>query len=75
MKIQKKYIGAKVKSNLINKYFTIAEGNEDLYIKVGLLHIFENKEPKIKKTKKDAEIREESTEHIDSDSIGAQDTE
>lgn len=71
MKIQKKFIGAKVKSNLVNRYYVIEEGNEELYIKLGLLHIFEALEPKIKKY---AKIGKESDKHNDSDSNGAQDS-
>ena len=47
MKIQEKFIGAKVKSNLVNRYFIIEEGNEELYITLGLLHIFQSITPKI----------------------------
>lgn len=71
MKIQKKFIGAKVKSNLVNRYYVIEDGNEELYIKLGLLHIFEASEPKIKKY---AKIGKESDKHNDSDSDRAQDS-
>ena len=73
MKIQKRFIGAKVKSNLVNRYFIIEEGNEALYIKLGLLHIFEPVGLKIKK-KIDVKNREISDINTDSDSNGAEDT-
>jgi hypothetical protein len=72
MKIQKKFIGAKVKSNLVNRYYVIQEGNEELYLKLGLQHIFEFTAPKIKKY---AKIGKESAEHTDSDSDRAEDAE
>jgi hypothetical protein len=75
MKIQKRFIGAKVKSNLVNRYFVIEEGQEQLYITLGLLHIFEATEPKIKKIKPNVETGKESDEHSDSDSNGTQDAE
>ena len=72
MKIQKRFIGSKVKSNLVNRYFIIEEGNEELYIKLGLLHIFEPVGLKIKKI--DVKNREISDINTDSDSNGAEDT-
>lgn len=72
MKIQKRFIGAKVKSNLVNRYFIIEEGNEELYITLGLLHIFEAVSPKIIK-KIDVKNREISDINNDSDSDGAAD--
>jgi len=70
MKIQEKFIGAKVKSNLVNRYFIIEEGNEELYITLGLLHIFQSITPKIIK-KIDAKTGEKSDINNDSDSNGA----
>ena len=62
MKIRKEFIGAKVKSQLVNRYFIIEEGKEDLYIKLGLLHIFDMSEPKIKIIKKeDVKARKKSS--------------
>jgi hypothetical protein len=72
MKIDQKFIGAKVKSNLLNRYFVIEEGNEELYIKLGLLHIFVNSEPKIKI--KNVKTREISDINTDSDSNGISDS-
>lgn len=69
MKIQKRFIGAKVKSNLVNRYFIIEEGNEELYIQLGLLHIFEAVGPKIIK-KIDVKNREISDINTDSHSNG-----
>lgn len=71
MKIHKKFIGAKVKSNITNTYFLIEEGKEDFYITLGLLHIFDSSEPKIKKY---VTIRKESDIIDDSNSDGAEDT-
>ena len=70
MKIQEKFIGAKVKSNLVNRYFIIEQGNEELYIQLGLLHIFEAVGPKIIK-KIDVKNREISDINTDSNSDGA----
>lgn len=72
MKIDQKFIGAKVKSNLLNRYFVIEEGNEELYIKLGLLHIFVNIEPKIKII--NVKTREISDINTDSDSNGISDS-
>jgi hypothetical protein len=72
MKIDHKFIGAKVKSNLLNRYFVIEEGNEELYIKLGLLHIFVNSEPKIKII--NVKTREISDINTDSDSNGISDS-
>jgi hypothetical protein len=73
MKIDQKFIGAKVKSNLLNRYFVIEEGNEELYIKLGLLHIFVNSEPKIKKIT-DVKTGKKSDINTDSDSNGISDS-
>jgi len=75
MKIKKQLIGSKVKSQILNRYFTIELGKEEFYIKIGLLHIFEPSESKIKMIKKDAEIGKKSDKHIDSDSHRAEDSE
>lgn len=76
MKLKKHLIGSKVKSQVLNRYFVIEEGKEDLYIKLGLLHIFDAAEPKIKVIKKqDAETGKKSDKLTDSDSDGAQDSE
>jgi hypothetical protein len=72
MKIDQKFIGAKVKSNLLNRYFVIEEGNEELYIKLGLLHIFVHTEPKIKII--NVKTREISDINTDSDSNGISDS-
>jgi hypothetical protein len=61
MKIKKELIGSKVKSQLVNRYFIIEEGKEDLYIKLGMLHIFDAAEPRIKIIKKeDVKTRKKS---------------
>lgn len=51
LKIKKNLIGAKVFHVTLNKYFTIEEGNEELYQKLGL-NVFET--PSTPKLKKDA---------------------
>lgn len=61
MKIKKELIGSKVKSQLVNRYFIIEEGKENLYIKLGMLHIFDATEPRIKIIKKeDVKTRKKS---------------
>lgn len=45
----------------MNRYFIIEEGKEDLYIKLGMLHIFDATEPRIKIIKKeDVKTRKKS---------------
>lgn len=75
MKIKKQLIGSKVKSQILNRYFTIELGKEEFYISLGLLHIFEPSESKIKMIKKDAETGKKSDKHNDSDSDGVKDSE
>jgi hypothetical protein len=72
LKIKKEYIGSKVKSVLFGKWFTIEVGNEQVYWDAGLFDIFEQEKPVIK-VKKNVKNREESTEHIGSDSVGTDD--
>ena len=74
MKIKKELIGSKVKSQILNRYFTIELGLEEFYIQIGLLHIFEPAESKIKMIKKDAETGKKSDKHTDSDSDRAEDS-
>ena len=52
-------------SSLLRKWITIERGKEDFYEKIGLLHIFEKRKPKLIK---DAKIREELNFNNDSDS-------
>ncbi len=52
-------------SPLLSKWITIERGKEDFYQKIGLLHIFEKRKPKLIK---DAKIREELPFKSDSDS-------
>ena len=70
MKIKKNLIGAKVKSTFLDRWVTIEEGKEDLYVSMGLIDIFEEESPKIKKNAKN---RKKSDELTDSDSDGASD--
>jgi len=65
MEILKKYIGSMQWSSLLRKWITIERGKEDFYEKIGLLHIFEKRKPKLIK---DAKIREELNFNNDSDS-------
>jgi hypothetical protein len=67
MKIKQNLIGAKVKSTFLDKWVTI---EEDLYVSMGLIDIFEEESPKIKKNAKN---RKKSDELTDSDSDGASD--
>ena len=52
-------------SPLLSKWIAIERGKEDFYAKIGLLHIFEKRKPKLIK---DAKIREELPFKFDSDS-------
>jgi len=70
MKIKENLIGAKVKSTFLDKWVTIEEGKEDLYVSMGLMDIFEDESPKIKKNAKN---RKKSDELTDSDSDRASD--
>lgn len=74
MKIKKELIGSKVKSQILNRYFTIELGKEEFYIQIGLLHIFDAEESKIKHIKKDAETGKKSDKLTDSDSDRAEDS-
>jgi hypothetical protein len=65
MEILKKYIGSMQWSPLLSKWIAIERGKEDFYAKIGLLHIFEKRKPKLIK---DAKIREELNFNNDSDS-------
>lgn len=52
-------------SPLLSKWINIERGKEDFYQKIGLMHIFEKKKPKLIK---DVKIREELSLKLDSDS-------
>lgn len=57
LKIKKEYIGSKVYHATLNKHFTIEEGNEKLYEKLGL-NVFEAKgKPKLNKDVKNTKRR------------------
>ncbi len=70
LKIKKECIGSKVKGGILNRWYIIEEGNEQLYWELGLINIFETNEPAIVKVKKDAKDRKKPAEHVDSDRIG-----
>ena len=58
LKIKKEYVGSKVYHATLNKHFTIEEGNEELYEKLGL-NVFEAKgKPKLKKDAKNTKRRD-----------------
>lgn len=59
-------------SSFLNKWISIERGKEDFYVKIGLLHIFEKRKPKLIK---DAKIREELNFKSDSDSDRADNSE
>jgi hypothetical protein len=65
MEIKAKFIGTKQWSNLLSKWVDIKRGQEDYYVSLGFLHIFEKRKPKLIK---DAKIREELNLNNDSDS-------
>lgn len=67
MKIKKEYIGAKVRSMILNKVYTIEEGKEDFYISVGLMQIFEEEKPVLIKSD-NVKDRKRKRKHTDSDS-------
>lgn len=68
LKIKKEYIGSKVRAGVLNKWYVIEEGNEELYWQLGILDIFERSEPAIIKKKEDVKNRKKSAEHVDSNS-------
>jgi hypothetical protein len=68
LKIKKEYIGAKVRAGLLNKWYIIEEGNEELYWQLGMLDIFDRSQPAIIKKKIHVKNRKKSEQHIDSDS-------
>lgn len=68
LKIKKQYIGSKVRAGVLNKWYVIEEGNEQLYWQLGMLDIFERSEPAIIKKKEDVKNRKKSEQHIDSNS-------
>lgn len=55
MKIRKDLIGAKVKSLVLNQWFTIEAGKEETYKAIGL-DVFEKESPKLVKNAKDKKI-------------------
>jgi len=65
MKIKKELIGKRIKGGILNKWYTIEEGQEDRYLKLGLLNIFEVDTPVLIKNVKD---RKKSDKLTDSDS-------
>jgi hypothetical protein len=67
MKIKKDLIGKRIKGGILNKWYTIEEGQEDKYLKLGLLNIFEIDTPLLTKNVKD---RKKSDKLTNSDSNG-----
>jgi|31_taG_2_1085359.scaffolds.fasta_scaffold05899_3 hypothetical protein len=53
MKIQKKYIGAKVWHPILNQYIDIEVGNEEKYLKLGLDIFVKARKPKLQKKSND----------------------
>jgi hypothetical protein len=72
MEIKQKFIGSMEWSSFLNKWIAIERGKEDFYMKIGLLHIFEKRKPKLIK---DAKIREELNFKSDSNSDRADNSE
>jgi len=67
MKIKKDLIGKKIRGGILNKWYTIEEGQEERYLKLGLLNIFELDTPLLTKNVKD---RKKSDKLTNSDSDG-----
>jgi hypothetical protein len=67
MKIKKDLIGKKIRGGILNKWYTIEEGQEERYLKLGLLNIFEIDTPLLTKNVKD---RKKSDKLTNSDSDG-----
>jgi len=70
MKIKKDLIGKRIKGGILNKWYTIEEGQEERYLKLGLLNIFEIDTPLLTKNVKD---RKKSDKLTNSDSDGTND--
>lgn len=47
MEIKAKFIGSKQWSNLLSKWVDIKRGQEEYYVSLGFLHIFEKRKPKL----------------------------
>jgi hypothetical protein len=70
MKIKKELIGKKIRGGILNKWYTIEEGQEERYLKLGLLNIFIIDTPLLTKNVKD---RKKSDKLTNSDSDGIND--
>jgi hypothetical protein len=70
MKIKKELIGKKIRGGILNKWYTIEEGQEERYLKLGLLNIFVIDTPLLTKNVKD---RKKSDKLTNSDSDGIND--
>jgi len=68
MKIQKKYIGAKVWHPILNQYILIESGNEEKYEKLGLDIFVKARKPKLQKNDKN---RKGSSDNVRGNSDGA----
>lgn len=68
MKIKKELIGSRVKSEILGKWYTIEEGNEELYASVGIMHIFEIEKPKLIKKEEDVKNPKRGRKQSDSNS-------
>jgi hypothetical protein len=68
MEIKAKFIGSKQWSSLLSKWVDIKRGQEEYYVSLGFLHIFEKRKPKLIKN---AENTESDIFKSDSNSNGA----
>jgi len=55
MEIKAKFIGSKQWSNLLSKWIDIKRGQEEYYVSLGFLHIFEKRKPKLIKNAENTE--------------------
>jgi hypothetical protein len=55
MEIKAKFIGSKQWSNLLSKWVDIKRGQEEYYVSLGFLHIFEKRKPKLIKNAENTE--------------------
>lgn len=71
MKIKKDLIGKRIKGGILNKWYTIEEGQEENYLKLGLLNIFEIDTPvlvkNVKNTKKSDKLTDSDSHRTDND--------
>lgn len=70
MNIRKKLIGSKVYHKVLNRYFTIEVGNEELYERLGLDVFTKRRKPKLQKNDK---TKAKSDDNVHNDGNGIDD--